>query len=1210
MGCRRAVCAVPVFATVALATVVFATAALAQPVQHTQPPAPNDGELRVTRVLPDTAGTPRSIITVSFDRPVLAQLGDSAATPPVRFTRTGGIGGHTHDTAPAIRVAWRDPVTLRIVPLAPLAPGATYTVVVDTPLVTYDGARLRRPHVASVRIRDVAVLNTSPELAPNRGVDLPGDGVLKVLMSGAVDSTAWHDRVSLSIAEAPDCTASEIPYRLVEQRLPIASDRLYGFHLQFERGERRELLSRALVYAPVTALPHNCQGTLSLATTDPQPARYAVRTAGAFTLHPGCENDSPCADAGVLQLVFTAPVTRAALLDKARLDPARPIADTALTGGEEGTLWRVAGTFPRGETQHLTIDSGFVDIHGRAYTGPRTMSFRAPHRRPSAAIADDRYVIVPRTAQAHLRVHHVNADSLVVEGVRVPDSTALRFLASDLRRGMSLAGYTPGIVRRIVAVHGALDEERVSAVPLPEEITGSGSYWLMRVRVHWPAPARGDARLPWFQRFLPPGEWPSHQPNPLLVRASNLAIHARVGGSPSAVMVTHGQSGHPVRGARVHLLDVEGRTLAGGSTSDEGVAMLAPDPAGAGAPPRTRSTTRQDPAAEDTWRAIAARMRHVRASLGDDTVWLPLSPAQELGLPAPDAVGAVIPTPLGPGRPSVHRRAIIQTDRGIYRPGDRLYMSFLVRERTDAGLRPPAGDSLRWRVALPYGSTEAIATSTVRLSPFGSAADSMDLPIDGPISHYTVTASLHRAGAWRDVSTQEVRIAEYRVPEFLVDVTRDTSAAHALDTVSFNVRGTYLFQAPMRGAHVRWSASVEDANDRTTALSLPPGFVVGHGNGRWRFPLEGERDFSQFHSGEGTLDEHGALRVTLPAPRGITRAVRVVAAATVTDLTQRTVVASGTIIPRPLSFHLAARISGTEASAGDSIDLSYMTVRTEGQPTPDGDVRIALLRWARDATSQEIQGLTPIDTVWHTNGRTRETMQTVRVPLDTSGVFELVLLSQDHTGRRVRTSMGIRVSPVTSVANASLANAPERKRVDGIAVRVLTDSLRVGDQATIEFDSPFDDAEAWLTVDREGILWQERRRVRAGTTRFRVPVAARFTPNVYVGVTLVARGDPAETRTVAERVRHGYAYVPVDAAPSRLGVHITSDRAEYRPADTARITVRVVDARGKPVRGRVTVWAVDEGVLSLIAYASPDPWAKLFAPWPHATGAFSTMAWL
>jgi alpha-2-macroglobulin len=169
-------------------------------------------------------------------------------------------------------------------------------------------------------------------------------------------------------------------------------------------------------------------------------------------------------------------------------------------------------------------------------------------------------------------------------------------------------------------------------------------------------------------------------------------------------------------------------------------------------------------------------------------------------------------------------------------------------------------------------------------------------------------------------------------------------------------------------------------------------------------------------------------------------------------------------------------------------------------------------------------------------------------------------------------------------------------RMDVVADR---DRYTVGDTARVMFASPFTDAEAWVTVEREGILEQRRLRITSGTTTLAFPITEAWAPNAFVSI-VVSRGRTAPPGRFDDAgrpaLRVGYAEVRVTPEVKRLTVAVTPLAAEYRPGDTARVRLRVTDGAGRGARSEVTLWAVDEGVLALTGYQAPDPIALLYAP--------------
>jgi uncharacterized protein YfaS (alpha-2-macroglobulin family) len=159
---------------------------------------------------------------------------------------------------------------------------------------------------------------------------------------------------------------------------------------------------------------------------------------------------------------------------------------------------------------------------------------------------------------------------------------------------------------------------------------------------------------------------------------------------------------------------------------------------------------------------------------------------------------------------------------------------------------------------------------------------------------------------------------------------------------------------------------------------------------------------------------------------------------------------------------------------------------------------------------------------------------------------------------------------------------------------VIPDKTRyaVGDVATIMFASPFTNADAWITVEREGLIEQRRARITAGATTLKFPITEAYAPNAFVSI-IVARGRSAKPGPLDDpgrpTIRVGYAELRVTPEVKRLTVALEPLQAEYLPGDSARVNVRVRDAQSRGVRSEVTLWAVDEGVLALTGYKTPDP---------------------
>ncbi|HEX8431314.1 MAG TPA: MG2 domain-containing protein, partial [Longimicrobium sp.] len=522
------------------------------------------------------------------------------------------------------------------------------------------------------------------------------------------------------------------------------------------------------------------------------------------------------------------------------------------------------------------------------------------------------------------------------------------------------------------------------------------------------------------------------------------------------------------------------------------------------------------------------------------------------------------------------------TERGIYRPGEPVYAKAVVRRGPLGGLAPPArGDSLRWMFDDREG--KPMRQNTVALSAFGTAHQTLRLPAELPLGSYGVRIEMKRDGEWREVGTTQYQVAEYRPPEFLVSVSTDSTPRFAGETVTATVGGRYLFGAPMARAALRWTARQTTLSPWDITIPGTEGYQVGDE----AFSGDDEDAANQtVASGVDTLDARGyrELRVKAqPQPDG--RPARLSILAEVVDANRQSVADLGSVVLHPADFYLGAKAQGAGWfwTAGAPVRVDVIAVRPDGRGVGGVAVRGAVVRREWHRVRRERNGVVDEVGQWVSDTVATCALTTGRGPQPCAftpregGEYTVHFIAADARGREVRTSFSRWV-----VGGGWVPWNDEGK----FRMEVVADKQRyaVGDTATILLAAPFTDAEAWVTVERERVLDQRRIRVTAGTQTIRIPITEELAPNAFVSVILV-RGRTSRPGTVDDpgrpTMRVGYAELTVTPEAKRLDVRVEPLRAEYRPGDTARVRVRVRDAAGRPQVSEVTLWAVDEGVLSL-----------------------------
>jgi hypothetical protein len=1123
--------------------------------------------LRVIRVTPADDATPSSVITVTFDRPVAGSL-DRSVDPRSVLTTVPALAG-TWD--------WRDPVTVRFRPASPLPAGLTLQVTVRPGFSAMDGSTLAAPYQWGFRVRGPKLLAGLPAGPGQTARFLPRDARFQLVTSAPADSALLARLVYLEMNRA--CPAAGvIPLRPgPETALPTDLPWQFKEAGGWERDHSADPLRRLVTLTPVRPLPYGCNGDLVVPSfvDAEQPGellRWPLETYGRFQLlEARCAGRTYC-PTGPIELRFSTPVNGAGLLRSLTVLPklSFSIPDTA----EVSERWTVSAELKPHTGYVVQLDSTLTDTFGQQLSGYRVKAFGTTGYRPSVSYIEGR-TTVERVGRRTLGITYVNVDTLEVQTIAVPDSLEGRFLSrSWYAWGDDWSALASRIAKRRIAVAAPRDRVSLYGLELPAPDPLRRTSTLLLLRVTSPRLRRADTT----------GDEPSEPRQPIaLVQVTDLAVHAKVGVEEAAVWVTGASDGLPRAAAAVTLRDARGRALATAVSDARGLARLR----GIRRPrPRLSATGQRDWEAESFDGYVEVRLAGDRALVGVNQ-WDPeLSPWRF------NVSGAW-------GDERLPVAAAVFTERGIYRPGDSVFAKAILRTGLLGNLKvPPRSDSVK--LVFKDRDGGVLRESLAAPSAFGTIGQVVRLPANAPLGYYEVAVSLRRQGEWKELASADYRVAEYRPPEFLVDVIADTLPLFEGDTLTATVTSHYLFGAPMGRARVAWSLRQTASEPWASELRGAEGFYVG-AQAWWWEELQQETRTTVSEAGIDTLDASG--RLTIRVPLKLAREGRAALAsleAVVTDVNRQTVYASASVRVHPADFYLGAKPEGKRYfwKAGTPETIRVIALRPDGRRLDGITASGVLIRREWHQVRREHEGWAELvaewvsDTVGRCRAVTTQDGATCRVTPALAGSYTVEFRARDSKGREVMTSFyrwatGPGFVPWSDESQFKLEVIPDQSR------------YTVGDTATVLFAAPFTNAEAWITVEREGLIEQRRMKLTDGATTLKFPITEAWAPNAFVAI-VVTRGRSAPPGPLDDpgrpTLRVGYAEVRVTPEQKRLTVALQPDRAEYRPAERARIAVTVRDAASRGARSEVALWAVDEGVLSLTGYQTPDPIDLLYRP--------------
>ncbi|MCA9705585.1 MAG: hypothetical protein KDK70_07050 [Myxococcales bacterium] len=668
----------------------------------------------------------------------------------------------------------------------------------------------------------------------------------------------------------------------------------------------------------------------------------------------------------------------------------------------------------------------------------------------------------------------------------------------------------------------------------------SGKTYLARLELETPAFGAAPPAYP---------EWSmaARPPTALLTPHDDraLAVHVHSGRNETLVHVARLADGTPIKGA--HLL-VDGTRVGGVATGADGLAVL----------PRSLEG---EPGQRHHVLEVETSDARATLALGGGTL--------DAGDLAPELTGGAVPLD--------DLRALVISDRGVYRPGATVHLKGMVQRRDHGELRAAHDMPVRLRIHAPTG--KEVFTDEAVTSDLGSVSADFAVPASAEIGRYRV--ELVAPGRNDAVlASYGVQVAEFEPPRFTVDV--EARAEEGGGAMQAAVVGRYLFGAAMEDAPVAWTL-------RRSAAPFPHGPLTAKGLEfrRVRDWWSDDDGDTWVRVGEGRLSADGRLSVSpaveLDPDQG---PQRFSLEAEVTDESHRAIAGRASVVLHPAARYAGLRLADRWLDVGKALPLEVGVIDQDGATVPDAtfEIRLERLEWRR------VRRPGPggfADEQWHEvevpAGRCKVTgtdASSCRLVPKRSGSYRVSASIDGRSGGSMRVwAWG---------SGGDTAEPTPGRRMEIVADK---DRYAPGDTAELLVRNPYLEATAILTVEQGDILHHETRRVTESAARFHVPLTAEHAPYAHATITLLPRGAEGDA---AVDWKLGAVRLPVSLDDTRLDVVVKSDRDRYQPGESVDVVIDV-SRRGKAVSGaEVALAVVDEGVLRLTNFHAADPVPLLY----------------
>lgn len=1085
--------------------------------------------LHVTYAAPEKSASPASQIVLILNRPMraLTQAGHEA---PSFATLSPSVPGQWH---------WIGTQALQFQPQTHL-PGATsFRVEVPSGTKALDGAALKKPFVLAFETQRPKLVRTDPPKDRRGAVDL--NVAFTLTFNQPIAESELTRALAITASPTPENSESgDKTKKIIEQTIE--------FETSYPDPQRQNVLGvrpkRPLpkasdIHFHVDNSLKGKEGPLPSSETQditfhtPGPLRALRIHCESSVLSPrACEPSV----AGV-DLFLSNPVTEKEAWANITIDPTIPFEITSTYEENGQGIVVLVADWEKNKTYQIKIGRGLNDIYGQPIDRETQLPLEMGPHRPAIGFGFNGSRFLPADLQP-FSVVSVNQNEFDMAYAPLDENAMLKLLTPPEPDGYAdIHSLSP---EKIAELPSAIKKRIQGKAPLNQPFV----FQIPGADLFGQGKKTGAFAVAYTQKHRKDYE----QSYSALVQATDIALTAKIANDGSYARVTRLSTGKPIAGAHLSI-----RRPAGPSNS---IAFISDSNGFVDIPAQS---FKPDAFLFSETAVFVARS-------GDDWTFLPVNAT----VAARDGWASVgEPYPIG----------LMFSERHLYRPGETAHIKGIIRKELRAGIdhkaRIPAGKTIR--VALSIEGRKPLDEKTAEVSRFGTFSLDIAIPKTAPLGYVRAEAKL--AGEEQPIEDTLFEIAEYRPNEISVRAHPVRSEYIQGEQASFRIHAESYSGTPLAGQSVRIVFWREEDSFRPP--DLPEDYFIG--DKAYASELQSYRK-SLLSRSDIALDAFGSGQfqagADLPGQMG---PERLICSAEVGDEGGQPVAARATALVHPGEFYLALQ-RGAQGflNAGNELKPMVLAVDPKGKAVSNISVRVELIERRREHRMGRGSRTKPEDSVIASCSLVSgPAPQSCALPPPGSGDFILRAASADKSGHKIAASQWIYIAPA---AQKQYSRDGESLDLDLIADR---NQYNIGDTAKILIKSPFDQAQALIGVERAGTYSKRLMELRGPSPIIEVPITQEMWPNAFVSVLL--------TRGVQKNEGPGPAYrfgvVPISLRPEaqKLSVTVSADKKEALPGSELGVEVFVRDPHGRPAAAEVTLYAVDEGVLSLTGERRPDP---------------------
>ena len=658
-----------------------------------------------------------------------------------------------------------------------------------------------------------------------------------------------------------------------------------------------------------------------------------------------------------------------------------------------------------------------------------------------------------------------------------------------------------------------------------------------------------------------------------LVRITDIGITYKRSSKNLLIWLTSIQTGIPLSSKKVYALYSQSHIFYLGTTNSDGVVIVKPGILKAMKVEKRRGYTVNEK------RIDLDQIQALIAISNDDTSFIEINKGDEF-----------YPGDIQRENPEKKSQKLIKasifTERGIYKPGDTVFFKGTLRKYSDGNISPYRNKT-PVRIENPKGET-VLQTTYI---PTGFGTLSGNLRLDTHFSLGTYTIFMGSEDTYETTRTFELQ--EFRAPKHKTRITFETETRkdpgfanldREIKYLKVNIAGQYYVGGPLKNAQVRWKIFHGKTRFK----------VSGYDNFRFE---NNEAEEELIESSETILDKNGNAEFSFPVGSMVASGKRsLVVVASVIDFDGR-VATSKSVYQGEPDYLVGMSKHSQTVKAGMDFPIRFVVIKNEGTQKQTGKVKVNILRkgWNYIRKRNE-RG----EIYWNWQKLWKKVLSVEHEINDSDNPFifsnsyggdYLITTSFSSQGKDFTSGTILKVKDGYSSFDRSDKNNPYKR------LFLISDKTTYspGNTAKVKF-LPTQKSPAYLvTLEREGILDYSLFQTEEKQPSLTIPLINDHAPNIHVSILgALPRRDfphyPSSIDEGAPNFQYGAIKLQVLKESDSLKISVNNgvDSISQKPSSTGTLQISVKNKSGYGKSVELAIGIIDEKILALTRYKSPD----------------------